>query len=282
VVIVIATLGAERARGRLRRGRPVAVHDPEASPIPLTRVTVVHPDPFDERSEALAWLQRTSADQDAAGSLTQRALQTLNKLLLAHRAATQDPYVPELSASAVSVTRLAVGSGDQLADGRWVEASELPAAVAVERRTRVGDIRPQERIAAVLGGKEHVDACETLLLRAHADFDQGREREGAIQLAAAIDTLLVELSVDEPPPRVDDVTDPELADGGSQPSEAPDGGITDPDHERDMNALRTQQGAIRSVAAKALGVELSAEDVDQARAALGVAERLLRRRRLTT
>ena len=37
----------------------------------------------------------------------------------------------------------------------------------------------------MLGGRERVDACETLLLRVRADLDAGRAREAALQLRPA-------------------------------------------------------------------------------------------------
>ena len=87
--------------------------------------------------------------------------------------------------------RVGFGSGDELADGRWSEAIELPRRE--RRRRRAEALRPQERLAAVLGGREHVDACETLLLRARLDLDQDRFREAALQLRIGLEALLAEL-----------------------------------------------------------------------------------------
>ena len=52
----------------------------------------------------------------------------------------------------------------------------------------------------MLGGRERVDACETLLLRARADLDGGREREAALQLRVGLEALLVELRAPSPIP----------------------------------------------------------------------------------
>ena len=46
-------------------------------------------------------------------------------------------------------------------------------------------LRPTERVAGVLAGRESVAACELLLLRARADLDAGRAREAAMQLRTA-------------------------------------------------------------------------------------------------
>ena len=248
---MIATLGAERARGRLRRGRPVPIDDPQATPLPLTRVTVVAPEAFADPGEAVRWLERTSADTERAAELVDAALRTLNRLLHAHLAATQDPYVPEISMRAAAMLRLGIGTGDQLADGRWIEARELPPSQSRTGRTQVGDIRPQERIAAVLAGRERVDACETLLLRARADFEQGRQRAGVLQLAAALEALLAEL-----------------------------GGEDDPDQRRDLTALRAQQGGVRSAAESVLADEPSQDALEELSGTLRLGERILRRRRL--
>ena len=54
-------------------------------------------------------------------------------------------------------------------------------------------LRPQERLAALLAGRDVALACEELALRARLDLDQGRQREAALQLAAALDAALAEL-----------------------------------------------------------------------------------------
>ncbi len=45
----------------------------------------------------------------------------------------------------------------------------------------------------MLAGREPIDVCETLLLRARADLDQGRPREAALQLRVGLEALLAEL-----------------------------------------------------------------------------------------
>ncbi len=54
-------------------------------------------------------------------------------------------------------------------------------------------LRPQERLAALLGGRDVALACEELTLRARLDLDHGRGREAALQLSAALDAALAEL-----------------------------------------------------------------------------------------
>ena len=54
-------------------------------------------------------------------------------------------------------------------------------------------LRPQERLAALLGGRDEPLATELLTLRARADLDAGRTREAALQLRVALEAGLAEL-----------------------------------------------------------------------------------------
>ena len=77
------------------------------------------------------------------------------------------------------------GAGEQVAEGRWTRAVELPAPPAAERRRApAAPLRPQERLAALLGGRDAALACELLALRARADLDAGRLREAALAARA--------------------------------------------------------------------------------------------------
>ena len=84
---------------------------------------------------------------------------------------------------------------------------------------RSAALRPQERLAAVLAGRDVVLACEVLVLRARADLDAGRLREAALQLRVALEAALAELepwrsrgSVSE---RVDELRDERHAVGAA-------------------------------------------------------------------
>ncbi len=59
---------------------------------------------------------------------------------------------------------------------------------------REAALRPQERLAAILGGRDVALACEELALRARLDFDAGRTREAALQLRIAVECALAELA----------------------------------------------------------------------------------------
>jgi hypothetical protein len=115
----------------------------------------------------------------------------LNRVLHMHRAATADPQVRELRREQAVVVRVGYGEGDQVSEGRWVKAVELPAVTARPRREAA--LRPQERLGALLGGRDAVLACEELALRARQDVDAGRRREAALQLDAALSVAVPEL-----------------------------------------------------------------------------------------
>ena len=71
-----------------------------------------------------------------------------------------------------------IGEGEQVAEGRWTQARELPPRAGRPRRSAA--LRPQERLAALLGGRDAPLAGEELALRARPDLDRGsRPRGGA-------------------------------------------------------------------------------------------------------
>jgi hypothetical protein len=109
----------------------------------------------------------------------------------------------------------------------------------------------------MLGGRERIDACETLLLRARADLDQGLPREAALQLRVGLDALLAEL-----PSR-------DGADAGPGPDQA-----------ADLTALGGRREIVHEAAEEALGGALSAERAEQVAETLRICERVLRRRRI--
>ncbi len=119
------------------------------------------------------------------------ALLLINEAVHASRTATLDAHRADIDSEHALAVRIGFGGGDELADGRWEEAIEIPHG---ERRRRAEVLRPQERIAAVLGAREHVAACELLLLRARADVDAARTREAALQVRVGLEALLAERS----------------------------------------------------------------------------------------
>jgi hypothetical protein len=137
--------------------------------------------------------------------------------------------------------------------GRFRDARQVEVAPRTSRRRRrEEELRPQERVAAILGGREDADACETLLLRARADLDAGRDREAALQLRVGLEALMVELK----------------------------GALADPGHEKDMGTLNERRVEAGSAANSALEGDLSGEQRQQVEELVGICERVLRRRRV--
>jgi hypothetical protein len=247
-VIVVQTLGAQAAgRSRRRRRRPRPADSPELpAEVPVTRLTVI---PAEERAanDAARELDALARDLESAEETVLTGLLSANRLVRAHRISTQDPYGHEIGRSAPLAVRVGFGTGGELADGQWTRALDIPPP---ERRRRRADaLRPQERLAELLAGREEIEACETLLLRARADLDQGRLREAGLQLLPGVDALLAELP----------------ARGG-------------PGQEEDLGDLRGRREHLARVAAAALRGDLTAEQTEQIADAIGVCERILRRR----
>jgi hypothetical protein len=249
-VVVVKTLGGVAAiRRRPRRRRPHPAKPGADSPeVPVTRLTVIPAEPS-EPGTAARELQRTARDPEAAETLVTAGLRAVNTILRAHRVATHDPYGHEVGRDAVLVARIGYGTGDGLAEGRCEEAVEISPPVRRQRRAQA--LRPQERLAALLTGREPIDVCETLLLRARADLDQGRPREAALQLRAGLQALLAELP----------------GEAGSEQAE-------------DLAALQDRLQSIAEAAEEALAGELPAERTDQVAETLGICERILRRRQI--
>jgi hypothetical protein len=252
-VLVVETLGAPGPARRRRRPRGIA-RDENPAELPLTRVTAIRAfAPFAGEAEAERWLDEATEAPDTAEVLAGEGTALLNRALHAHAVAASDPRAVELAPEDAAVVRLGYGSGDQTAGGDFAAAREIDMReVASRRKRRQEDLRPQERVAAVLGGRERADVCETLLLRARADLDAGRDREAALQLRVGFEALVVELR----------------------------GALADPGHDRDMGTLNERRREVGEAANAALGGELTSEQLRGVRELLEIAERVLRRRRV--
>jgi hypothetical protein len=256
-VLVLQTLAAPPRPSRRRR-RP---RDAEAAPtppeVPVSRATAIRAfDPFDGPEEAAAWLTGATADEAAIDAVVATGIALLNDALHAQAVAAADSSPATVSAERAVAVRLGYGSGEATAEGTYAEAREVDvhATGASRRKRREEELRPQERVAAVLRGRERADLCEVLLLRARADLDAGRRREAALQLRIGVEALLFEL--------------PEALD--------------DDGHRRDVAALEERRRAVDAAADRALRGDLADEAEAAVREALELAERILRRRRLLT
>ena len=252
-VLIFATLGAAR-RGRRRRGRharlAAGAGAGEAESIPLTRATVVRADPFADEDAAGAWLDELTRDPEARDAFAAEALALVNRAIHTHRAATMDPYLSELGPHEPAATRIGYGSGDDLAAGRWAKAVDAPPDPG-RRQRRVEALRPQERVGAVLGRRDHVLVCETLVRRARADLDGGRPRDAALQLELAARAVVSELD----------------GEGAA-------------DQRDDLTSVRGSLDELRRLRDAALAGELDDEATSALADALDICERILRRRRI--
>jgi hypothetical protein len=193
-VVILETLGAaKRARGPLRaRRRPPVEPEPPPEAVATARATVIDPVSVSAEGQAQAWL----AGLDSAGE-TRAATATLNRVLSAHRVATADPYIREVSPPQALVVRAGWGEGEQVAYGRWLHARELPWSERRARRSAA--LRPQERLALLLGARGQALICEELVLRARLDLDEGRLAHAALELERAYAAALIELPQEERP-----------------------------------------------------------------------------------
>lgn len=188
-MLVLATLGAAPRRGRLSRGRRSAPPEPEPTPVTTGRATVISvASPLAGEAAARCWLADAGEEQLIAD------LRVLNHALHAHRLITADPHLPEVGRSQLLVARVGYGAGEEVAEGRWSEARELLPPPAPRGRAKV--LQPQARLAAVLGQRDQMLACEALTLRAQADLEADRLREAALQVLVALDATLAELGAD--------------------------------------------------------------------------------------
>jgi len=216
-VVVLATLAASRlareptAAGtgsalplRLLRGRERSVPaEPQPTPAPTTRVTVIDPVSLSADSQARAWLKELDHMREIEATAA-----VVNRLVHAHRIAAADPYSHDVSAAQALSIRAGFGEGEQVADGRWQHAQALPvprpsrAGVSPRlraRRERASALRPQERMAALLGARGVALMCEEVALRAREDLDNGRLAHAALELDRAYALALPELGREERP-----------------------------------------------------------------------------------
>jgi len=194
-VLVIGGIEAPRRRWRTGRARRA---DPGPIAVEVTRATVIDAEPLGELDAADAWLAR-AVGEDA---VVQEALAVLNRAVAGHRLAAFDPWVADAASVRALVCRVGYGTGEQVADGDWESARDLPPA-----RASRSMFSPAERVAAILGGRDVALACEELTLRARGDLDHGRVREAALQLSVALDAALAELEVwrEQLAPRLDEL-----------------------------------------------------------------------------
>jgi len=178
------------------------------------------------------------------------AVAIVNRVLQAHRLAAADPYVREVSPEQALVVRAGWGEGEQVASGMWLHARELSLSPRRRgrRRDRSWALRPQERLAALLGGRSAGLLCEELALRARLDLDQGRPAHAAVGLDRALAAAIAELTSE----RREDLAlriaelDQLRAGVGEQARAALDGGGSELDRDLLEHALGRLEAALRA------------------------------------
>ena len=205
-VVVLDTLAARRAagdgqiaslRGRLGARGASTPASSEPAPVTTSRVTVIDPISLSAEHQARAWLDDLDRERDVLA-----AVAVVNRVLYLHRIASADPHIHEVAPSQALVIRAGWGEGEQVASGNWMHARELAPAKARRRaprarpgasRARSAALRPQERLAALLGARSNALLCEELALRARQDLDQGRLAHAALELDDALAAAVPEL-----------------------------------------------------------------------------------------
>ncbi len=168
-------------------------------------MTVIRARPFEDEAQATEWLDRVRAERELWEPLAAEAAAIVNRALHAHRTATGDPYVADVDPARALALRFGFGTGEEVAEGRWRSAAELDLRPGSSRGRDDDALRPQERVAAVLGGRERVAPYEELILRARADLDAGRLGSAALGLHAALEAIrsLTEASLARQEPDAD-------------------------------------------------------------------------------
>lgn len=190
-VLVVRRLGAVRAGKRLRKGKPVPLEAETApEPLPLARLTLIKALPFEGEEAATDWLGRVLDDPEIATALLREVTTTLNRAIGAYRVSAPDAYAPDLRVGDALAVRFGYGTGQEVADGRWTAAAELPEGRRRSLRAEVIDgVGAQERVAAVLGGRDEVAPQESLLVDAERAAAESRPRLAAMTLGLAVEAL---------------------------------------------------------------------------------------------
>ena len=116
--------------------------------MPTARATIIDPVSVSAERQAQTWLAGIDAERE-----TRAAVAVLNRVLYAHRIATADPHTHEVSPAQALVIRAGWGEGKQLADGYWQHARELPWVSSARAQRRAAVLRPDERLAELLGAR---------------------------------------------------------------------------------------------------------------------------------
>ena len=213
--------------------------------MPVTELTVIETEEIE--GDRRQWLDGLRDDAERRDELIARALGHAARALAARRVAAADAAIPDPNLDAAIAVRVGYGDGDSLVDGRYDAAVEVPREAG--RKSRASALRPQERMAALLGGRDRALVCEELVLRARSDLDAGRVREATMQIRVGLEAMLAE------------------RDRLAQPGQDPD-----------LADLDGRRQAIGRAANEALRGDLEAERSAEVSETIAICERVLRRR----
>jgi hypothetical protein len=153
-VLVVQTLGAPHPSQKRRKRGPgrakKASSPPEIPDVPVTRSTLADSTPFAGEAEAKRWLKTVTGSPKRRADHAREALDVLNRALETLRRHSEDPLVGDASFHHALVVRIGYGSGEQLADGEWAEAREMPSSPT----PRHADLDAQRKTAIELAGRE--------------------------------------------------------------------------------------------------------------------------------
>lgn len=241
------------ARRRRRRPRKAVVTDAPVT-VTIAVVTVIRADqPLDSETAAEAWLGKLD-DSDFIDELLGDAIATLDRARAADAAASGLPFGTATELGSVIACRIGYGDGDQVASGRYLAALDIDArgGTGESRRQRLTRTGSLARSVAILAAREPATACEVLIPRVRLDLETGSDAAARLAIAGAVGATISEL---------------EFA-------------VEDEAHEQDLDRLEELLPALTDVSERAEQGAADPEDVKQVEAALEVAERVIRRRRI--
>ena len=193
-VVVFAALHSERSSRTRRRPSRLPAGAVQPEPVPITRVTVIAAEPFEDESSARDWLEQCRGRGEVGGDEIAEALVQVNRAVAAYRVSAADPHAHDVSRDLAVRVRIGYGSGPKLVDGAWEDALMM-APQHGRPRVRRRMLAPEQELAGILTGRRaDVQPSEELLLRARLDLDCGRHVEAALQVRVACEAMRAELS----------------------------------------------------------------------------------------
>ncbi len=136
----------------MRKAKPQAA-DGGAAHVPVTRLMVIESAEIEGDPEA--WLERMRKDQDERDALIDRGAHALQARAWPPGASPPPtpPSPTRLGSESALAIRIGFGQGDELVERQWEQAIEVPHDQ--RRASRSEALRPQERMAALLGPSRH-------------------------------------------------------------------------------------------------------------------------------